>query len=113
MKKPAQGYHVVPEQLDWTICCTYTWSDRHVLLTWHHAAHDKEGQGGLWAPRLVTLFLGGHLSLPECILQWEALLNDVLQSDCDRQLPANMQHLYTQCIAELWQLCTNGVSEPV
>ncbi len=61
--------------------------------TWHHAAHNKQGEGGLWAPRLVPLFLGCHLSLPQSIFFWKALLNDVLKSGGDGQFPAYMQHL--------------------
>ena len=41
----------------------------------------------------MPLFLGCHLSLPQSILFWKALLNDVLKSDGDGQFPAYMQHL--------------------
>ncbi len=71
----------------------YTYRQTEGKPTWHHAAHDKEGKGRLRAPRLVPLFLGCHLSLPQSILFWEALLNDVLKSDGDGQFPAYMQHL--------------------
>ncbi len=74
-----------------TIKHTYRWTEG--TPTGHHAAHDKEGEGCLRAPRLVPLFLGCHLSLPQSILFWKALLNDVLKSDGDGQFPAYMQHL--------------------
>jgi len=74
-----------------TVTHTYRWTEG--TPTWHHAAHDKKGKGGLRAPRLVPLFLGCHLSLPQSILFWEALLNDILKSDGDGQFPAYMQHL--------------------
>jgi len=41
----------------------------------------------------VPLFLGCHLSLPQSILFWKALLNDVLKRNGDGQFPAYMQHL--------------------
>ena len=95
-----QPLHNVPySYIKCTLSCAHSIKHTHRgtegTLTWHHAAHDKQGEGCLRAPRLVPLFLGCHLSLPQSILFRKALLNDVLKSDGDGQFPANMQHLQT------------------